>query len=480
MKQILFDFKTNKTAHRFIAWCLIALMMFGLVPMSSLTVEAAEGDSGVTRNISDVIAEKGYCELTLNEKGSALGPVIKSKNTLSYSQGTSAHVAEYTIDGVNGVGFCLDHTKSSGSTMHVKVNANNALEGLTKNVFYMGYSDNGRNASGNYVTGLIDAANGLSIPACKGPVMDDSLISAFNSMSADAKDEAWRKATQLAVWMSTKAGGKANMVIEHQMTYQGGFVRAVDTSDTSTYVDIIKYDYGNNNGTAEKVTLGLAKVLYLMAAAGKDQGWDITDREPKIETFPLQKDDLKLNSFYNDATGLVDFTNAGPNPGEGNIARAFDDLGGTKGIIKQTVAGKECYVIFYGSFSQTQPLGNMIDSISDSSKNVPSGTFLSGLSTEDCTELGIDTSYAHSDKTGTSIAWPANSAVTNIAGSDGFTDSAFGITAMPVTGHYDADTHINFPMYYKLCIPVDSVPENDTTKVAIQIVGSTTSATSYE
>ena len=219
MKQILFDLKTNKAAHRFIAWCLIALMMFGLVPMSSLTVEAAEGDSGVTRNISDVIAEKGYCELTLTEKGSALGPVIKSKNTLSYSQGTSAHVAEYTIDGVNGVGFCLDHTKSSGSTMHVKVNANNSLEPLTKNVFYMGYSDNGRNASGNYVTGLIDAANGLTVPAGKGKIMDDSLVSTFNSMSADAKDEAWRKATQLAVWMSTKAGGKANMVIEGQMTY---------------------------------------------------------------------------------------------------------------------------------------------------------------------------------------------------------------------------------------------------------------------
>ena len=107
MKQILFDFKTNKTAQKAIAWCLIALMMFGIMPMSPLTVEAAESGSDVTRNISDVIAEKGYCELTLNEKGSALGPVIKSKNTLSYSQGTSAHVAEYTIDGVNGVGFCL-------------------------------------------------------------------------------------------------------------------------------------------------------------------------------------------------------------------------------------------------------------------------------------------------------------------------------------------------------------------------------------
>lgn len=474
------NLKTNKAAHRFIAWCLIALMMFGLVPMSSLTVEAAEGDSGVTRNISDVIAEKGYCELTLTEKGSALGPVIKSKNTLSYSQGTSAHVAEYTIGGVNGVGFCLDHTKSSGSTMHVKVNANNSLEPLTKNVFYMGYSDNGRNASGNYVTGLIDAANGLTVPAGKGKIMDDSLVSTFNSMSADAKDEAWRKATQLAVWMSTKAGGKANMVIEGQMTYQGGSVRAVDTSDPSTYVDIIKNEYGNNSGSAEKVTLGLAKVLYLMAATGTDQGWHIADREPKMETFPLEKNILTGRNFYNEATGLVDFTNAGTVPGEGNIARAFDDLGGTKGIIKQTVAGKECYVIYYGSFSQTQPLGNMTASISDSSKNVPSGTFLSGLSTEDCTELGIDTSYAHSDKTGTDIAWPANSAVTNIAGSDGFTDSAFGITAMPVTGHYDADTHINFPMYYKLCIPVDSVSPSDTTKVAIQIVGSTTSATSYE
>lgn len=461
MKNILLDLKVNKTAQKAIAWCLIALMMFGILPMSPLTVEAAESDSGVTRNIGDIIAEKGYCDLTLTEKGSTLGPVIKSKNTLSYSQGTSAHVAEYTIDGVNGVGFCLDHTKSSGSTMHVKVNASNALEDLTKNVFYMGYSDNGRNASGNYVTGLIDAANGLSIPAGKGPVMDDSLISAFNNMSANAKDEAWRKATQLAVWMSTKAGGKANMVIEGQLTMQNDIIRSVELTDA---VDIIKYDYGNNSGSAEKVTLGLAKVLYLMAATGTDQGWNITDREPKMETFPLEKNILTERNFYNDATGLVDFTNA-ESDGTGNISHAFDALGGTNGIIKQTVAGKECYVIYYGSFSQTQPLGNMTASISDSSKNVPSGTFLSGLSTEDCTALGIDTSYAHQDKTGTNISWPANSAVTNIAGSDGFTDSAFGITAMPVTGHYDADTHINFPMYYKLCIPVDSVSPSDTTKV---------------
>ena len=97
------NLKTNKAAHRFIAWCLIALMMFGIMPMSPLTVEAAESGSGVTRNISDVIAEKGYCELTLTEKGSALGPVIKSKNTLSYSQGTSAHIAEYKIVDVNTI-----------------------------------------------------------------------------------------------------------------------------------------------------------------------------------------------------------------------------------------------------------------------------------------------------------------------------------------------------------------------------------------
>ena len=102
-KNIFLEIVDNKSTQRFIAWCLIALMMFGLVPMSSLTVEAAEGDSGVTRNISDVIAEKGYCELTLTEKGSALGPVIKSKNTLSYSQGTSAHIAEYKIVDVNTI-----------------------------------------------------------------------------------------------------------------------------------------------------------------------------------------------------------------------------------------------------------------------------------------------------------------------------------------------------------------------------------------
>lgn len=103
MKNILLDLKVNKTAQKAIAWCLIALMMFGILPMSPLTVEAAESDSGVTRNIGDIIAEKGYCDLTLTEKGSTLGPVIKSKNTLSYSQGTSAHVAEYTIDGINTI-----------------------------------------------------------------------------------------------------------------------------------------------------------------------------------------------------------------------------------------------------------------------------------------------------------------------------------------------------------------------------------------
>lgn len=103
MKNILLDLKVNKTAQKAIAWCLIALMMFGILPVSPLTVEAAESDSSVTRNISDVIAEKGYCELTLTEKGAALGPVIKSKNTLSYSQGTSAHIAEYKIVDVNTI-----------------------------------------------------------------------------------------------------------------------------------------------------------------------------------------------------------------------------------------------------------------------------------------------------------------------------------------------------------------------------------------
>ena len=469
------NLKTNKAAHRFIAWCLIALMMFSIMPMSPLTVEAAEG-GGSPKNIGEAIKPGGEYKLSITEGGSALGPVIKSQNTLGYSQGTSAHIATYNLGGVTGYGFCMNHKLGTEHDMKVIIKSGDSIEPLAKNVFYMGYSDDGRNAAGNYVTGLIDAANTMTVEASKGKIMGDDLISAFNNLSLDKKNEYWRKATQLAIWMSTKAGGKANMVIEGQMTYQNDSVRAVDTSDSSAYVDIIKDSFGDNNSTDQQITLGLAKVLYLVAAAGTDQGWDITKREPKLETYPLQGDEL--DTFYNDATGLVDFTNAGSVPGEGNIAKAFSQLGGS-GILKQNVAGKECYVIYYATVSQTQPLGNVTANISDQSKNVPAGTFLSGLTTEDCTALGIDTSYAHSDKTGTSIAWPTNSAISNIAGQGG-TKSDFGITAMPVTGHYDANSRVNFPMYYKLCIPVDSVDENDTTKVAIQIEGSTTSATSYD
>ena len=72
------NLKTNKAAHRFIAWCLIALMMFSIMPMSPLTVEAAEG-GGSPKNIGEAIKPGGEYKLSITEGGSALGPVSSRK-----------------------------------------------------------------------------------------------------------------------------------------------------------------------------------------------------------------------------------------------------------------------------------------------------------------------------------------------------------------------------------------------------------------
>lgn len=161
MKQILFDFKTNKTAHRFIAWSLIALMMFGLVPMSPLQVKAAETivepgsltqfikDSGGTANLPDA----------KEDAKNHLKPTIASSN---YSD-TAGHILEYTLPGGNkGFGYCMNHGRGTGhlNELTVTEGSKDELSVLTKDIFYLGasYGD----TSAGYIAGIVKGGNDIA------------------------------------------------------------------------------------------------------------------------------------------------------------------------------------------------------------------------------------------------------------------------------------------------------------------------------
>lgn len=455
------NLKTNKAAQRAIAWCLIALMLFGLVPNFGVnTVQAAESTPAV--NLSDLIDKNGGA-VTIPVNESAVGPKIVSHNSPG---GTAGYLAEYNTSGVHGYGYCMQHWKGAGNGMNIKLNDAKKANGMLANVFYMGFTDDSHAAKTQFVTDLATLADKITQEAGKGNVLSPDWATWLHSLPDDKANEYWRKATQIAVWMATDtASGKPNMVLENQLVYKDGTVKSAYSNLEGDGFDYIK---NSNNSSAEaQHVLKAAKALYLVSSYFSAKGFDITQREAKMVTYPIQRSELR--DYYSGDT--IDFKNAGPIPGKGNIVKAFED--GCTAIVEKD----GFYEIYYMTVSQTQFGGTMRISIADTSQNVPAGTVLKGLTKEDCMALGIDEDYAFPDKSGQQIELIMKKE--NIAPANN-TDNGFGIINLPMDGNYDESRKINYPCYYKLCIPTSSVSEGDTTPVSIDIETQCTSLYKYD
>lgn len=475
MKQILFDFKTNKTTQRFVAWCLIALMMFGIVPMSPLTVKAAETivEPG---SLTQFIEDSGG---TANLPGAKEDPKNHLKPTIASTNfsDTAGHILEYTLPGGNqGFGYCMNHGRGTGhlNELTVTKGSKDELSVLTKDIFYLGASYGDTTAG--YIAGVVKGANNIAAENGKsaGYFMTDSEISNLSSMSSEDLNQMWKKATQMSIWSSLyDSSGKRQMHIEGMITMENGTMQDITTSaDPVTNA--------KNTNPEQQKCLKLAKALYFLASVGKSQNWDITNRTPDIRTYPIDRTVLASTSpaYYN--SGDLDFTPShqdASGKNDGNIATAYgkDFAGSNEGIIDDGTN----YVIYYTTVLKTQPTGNVNLKISDESENLPAGTVISGLSAADCANLGIDSAYG-TDKQGKEVSWPYPAGMDQNKAGENETDADFGITNMPIDGHYDSSSKYNYPFYYKVVIPKSSVDPTDTNPVRIRIDATCTSTLAYE
>ena len=179
----ILNLKTNKAAQRAIAWCLIALMLFGLIPNLGVnTVQAAESTPAV--NLSDLIDKNGGA-VTIPVNESAVGPKIVSHNSPG---GTAGYLAEYNTSGVH----CMQHWKGAGNGMNIKLNDAKKANGMLANVFYMGFTDDSHAAKTQFVTDLATLADKITQEAGKGNVLSPDWATWLHSLPDDKANEYWR------------------------------------------------------------------------------------------------------------------------------------------------------------------------------------------------------------------------------------------------------------------------------------------------
>ena len=186
-KNSILNLKTSKTAQKAIAWCLIVLMLFGMIPnLGVTTVQAAESTPVV--NLSDLIDKNGG-SVTIPVNESAVGPKIVSHRSPG---GTAGYLAEYNTSGVHGYGYCMQHWKSASNGMNIKLNDAKKENGLLANVFYLGYTDDTHAAKAPFVTDLAMLADKITQAAGKGNVLSPDWATWLHSLPDDKANEYWR------------------------------------------------------------------------------------------------------------------------------------------------------------------------------------------------------------------------------------------------------------------------------------------------
>lgn len=430
---------------RLISAILAFVMLVGFFPPGVIQAHAAEN----INNITDAVTANGGAanfQIELDKTRDSV-PAIK---TLKYSR-IGCYFGTYSGYGLSGYGFCADHTKGAPSggnhTMNVTITESyKVTDPLLINTFYCAASPS---------RDVAYAKRNL-IPNA------ESIFPNFGIDFSGLTEAEWRQASQYAVWMARKTdSGKQMLAIDTQMEWKNGKVEYTSSDDA---FDIVYTEGVNSNTLSKQRVLKTAVAIHLWASYLTEKEGSMSNRTPGSVSRPIEYDFLKDRGFY-PTDSVVDFTSAGDN-NDGNIATAYEKVKlNDEGIIKQTIGGKEYYVTYWMFGSKTQPSGSDEAQITLGG-NYPSGTVLSYLDTS-LDKAFMDASgiqqgdraadiYNDAGTPGTSLHMSQYTAVTPGTGYTLDTDKATGVQYC-------------WPVYFKVCIPVDSVTEGDGSSANIAI-----------
>ena len=345
----------------------------------------------------------------------------------------TANLGQWTFEDTGGFGFCASHGKPANlSSMSMSVNETDKISDnpVLVNTYFWGYNgeEEGRDAA---------FFNSTILPKVKAL---PGFPSSIGELTGGDADEKWRMATQIAVWMALKnPTGNRQISVEGQLSGAGGTVTGAFDESAG---DVIRLSTKNNSGAKQKEMLNAAIALNCWATYVAGTELDVSNRKPGSNTDALEyrKDATTYGERYDHGSAKLDFTS------DGSLKRYVDDKGGN-GVHKQTINGKEYYVIYWMFTSKTQPKKDHL--FVELGGSPPEGTVLSCLTDVDKDVFGgslPDPKITQGTTTpGTKISVFGKTDVTDDAGN--FTTEED--QASPEYNH-------RFPTYFKVCIPVES------------------------
>jgi len=423
--------KNKKLSQRVGSFLLAAVLTLGLMPLNQMSAY------GKTEGMDQAVTEhNGKMPVTATLQNHA-SPTILSKKK---PHGVASWMGSYSSDeGFTGFAYCINHTKSAVDVMELEVSRSVQV---TDNPVLV-------NA---YIYGANDERMHSSYRGNIQRLIEDTVMMKFGNWST-MSDSAWRRATQLAIWMALPdpTGTGAMMSIEGQVGW--------DSSGTKVSMDDPDaYDYiANANNTDPEVQqiLLCAKGLFAMASYRWNvEHFSFARRVPGIYTYPTLQSNEGGNLFgtyWDEGSRTLDFSDAGDEPGKGTIADAYDDQGPDDSPIELN-PDTNCYEILWMTVSRTQLMANEHSyfHIKLSGSNLPAGTYLRGLTEEEVDEYlsGIpyeNSPFYHPDTSSTSkisLAYSAHPA-----------GEAFTETSMLACSQ---DTYL-YSAFFKVCVPATSV-----------------------
>ena len=185
----------NNFKKRVISFVLTGVMVLSLIPSSIITAQAATTDKA---SLDDQIKANGSTNITLTLDHLTNPSIVTSKKTIAGN-----YIGKYTDStGATGMAYCINHDKRGptgwrkGTKMKVTQSSTIDSNKLLTNTYMIGYNE-ARNSTAYYnavikhVMSIYGSTNSRVTNACSGWV--DSIT-----------NDEWRKASQLAIWMSTK------------------------------------------------------------------------------------------------------------------------------------------------------------------------------------------------------------------------------------------------------------------------------------
>lgn len=450
----------NSFKKRVISFVLTGVMVLSLIPSSIITAQAATTDKA---SLDDQIKANGSANVTLTLEHLTNPSIVTSKKTIAGN-----YIGKYTDStGATGMAYCINHDKRGptgwrhGTKMKVTQSSTLDSNKLLTNTYMIGYNE-ARNSTAYYkavikhVMSIYGSTNSRVTNACSGWV--DSIT-----------NDEWRKASQLAIWMSTKtAGGIPNISIEGQFGWaNGAMTTSVDNQNAKDYI----YKSANASSASATRALKAAICLYAWSSYLTAINFSFADRVASLEQYPMAKD--TFDSLWDSSTNVLDFSSLGDDGKKGTLEDAYKQFKDTGAIYEED----NYYVIDWQANSATLAQDPFKISVS----GTPSGTLVNAFHTSNMaafkTRYGFDDSASNDPKN--PISHDSVSAKTSISiqaahmtSGSGNTDKNFGAVQWVPPGQTNNGKEC-YPVYFKVMIPKSEAGNTGSININVSVTALT-------